>query len=103
MDFWRLFHKFFAGVGLNVKNLFSPHLIVFFILNIRAALIKLNAEMGLAFDEQDLDLYTNLFANVLQRDPTDVECFDIAQSNSEHSRCVLKKEGGETLYGGNCI
>lgn len=42
--------------------------------------------MGLAFDEQDLELYTNLFVNDLKRDPTDVECFDIAQSNSEHSR-----------------
>jgi len=52
----------------------------------RAALEKINVEMGLAFDEQDLALYTDLFQNYLQRNPSDVECFDIGQSNSEHSR-----------------
>lgn len=39
-------------------------------------------EMGLAFDEWDLDYYTNLFKNDMKRDPTNVELFDIAQSNS---------------------
>ena len=52
----------------------------------RAALERLNREAGLAFDDWDLDYYTDLFARRLGRDPTDVECFDIAQSNSEHSR-----------------
>eukprot|EP00026_Physarum_polycephalum_P000814 Phypoly_transcript_00815.p1 GENE.Phypoly_transcript_00815~~Phypoly_transcript_00815.p1 ORF type:complete len:1325 (+),score=193.92 Phypoly_transcript_00815:32-4006(+) len=52
----------------------------------RVALERLNKEMGLAFDEHDINLYTDIFQNVLKRDPTDVECFDIAQSNSEHSR-----------------
>ncbi len=52
----------------------------------RAALEKINAEAGLAFDEWDLDYYTDLFSRVIGRDPTNVECFDIAQSNSEHSR-----------------
>ena len=52
----------------------------------RAALERANREMGLAFDEQDLDYYTGLFRDRLHRDPTDVELFDIAQSNSEHSR-----------------
>ncbi len=52
----------------------------------RAALERLNREMGLAFDDWDLDYYTRLFREKLRRDPTDVECFDIAQSNSEHSR-----------------
>ena len=52
----------------------------------RAALEKINREMGLAFDEWDLDYYTDLFANRVGRNPTNVECFDIAQSNSEHSR-----------------
>jgi len=52
----------------------------------RAALERVNREMGLAFDEWDLDYYTQLFAEQLKRDPTNVECFDIAQSNSEHSR-----------------
>lgn len=44
--------------------------------------------MGLAFDEWDLDYYTSMFRDELKRDPTNVELFDIAQSNSEHSRCV---------------
>jgi phosphoribosylformylglycinamidine synthase len=52
----------------------------------RAALERINREMGLAFDEWDLDYYTTLFAERIGRDPTNVECFDIAQSNSEHSR-----------------
>ena len=38
------------------------------------------------FDDWDLDYYTDLFKNKLKRDPTDVECFDMGQSNSEHSR-----------------
>ncbi|EFN52340.1 hypothetical protein CHLNCDRAFT_139160 [Chlorella variabilis] len=42
-------------------------------------------EMGLAFDEWDLDYYTQMFRDELGRDPTNVELFDIAQSNSEHS------------------
>ncbi len=52
----------------------------------RAALERINREMGLAFDEWDLDYYTDLFLNRVGRNPTNVECFDIAQSNSEHSR-----------------
>ena len=52
----------------------------------RKALEKASEEMGLGFDEDDLDLYTKLFVESLGRDPTDVECFDMGQSNSEHSR-----------------
>ncbi|EFA75406.1 phosphoribosylformylglycinamide synthase [Heterostelium album PN500] len=52
----------------------------------RSALERINKEMGLAFDEADLALYTDLFMNHLKRNPSDVECFDIGQSNSEHSR-----------------
>ncbi|HEX9885585.1 MAG TPA: phosphoribosylformylglycinamidine synthase [Longimicrobiales bacterium] len=52
----------------------------------RAALERVNAGMGLAFDDWDLDYYTELFTNRIGRNPTNVECFDIAQSNSEHSR-----------------
>eukprot|EP00879_Flechtneria_rotunda_P005989 GHRR01006298.1.p1 GENE.GHRR01006298.1~~GHRR01006298.1.p1 ORF type:complete len:1281 (+),score=448.03 GHRR01006298.1:710-4552(+) len=51
----------------------------------RAALENVNEEMGLAFDDWDLDYYTRLFRD-MGRDPTNVELFDIAQSNSEHSR-----------------
>lgn len=35
---------------------------------------------GLAFDSWDLDYYTALFQRV-KRNPTSVECFDLAQSN----------------------
>jgi phosphoribosylformylglycinamidine synthase len=52
----------------------------------RGALERINHELGLAFDEWDLDYYTDLFANRIGRNPTNVECFDVAQSNSEHSR-----------------
>lgn len=35
---------------------------------------------------QDLVYYTRMFAEDMQRDPTNVELFDVAQSNSEHRR-----------------
>ncbi len=54
--------------------------------NGRAALERINQELGLAFDDWDLDFYTALFRDRMGRDPSNVECFDIAQSNSEHSR-----------------
>ncbi|RWS26136.1 phosphoribosylformylglycinamidine synthase-like protein [Leptotrombidium deliense] len=50
------------------------------------ALKEISNEMGLAFDEWDLQYYTKLFRDVFKRNPTSVECFDLAQSNSEHSR-----------------
>ncbi|KAF8081166.1 hypothetical protein N665_0902s0019 [Sinapis alba] len=52
----------------------------------REALEYINQRMGLAFDEQDLQYYTRLFKDDIKRNPTNVELFDIAQSNSEHSR-----------------
>ena len=52
----------------------------------RPALEKINREMGLGLDDWDLDYYTNLFAKDIRRNPTNVECFDLSQSNSEHSR-----------------
>jgi phosphoribosylformylglycinamidine synthase len=52
----------------------------------RAALEKINEELGLSFDSNDLDYYTAMFREQLKRDPTDVEVFDVGQSNSEHSR-----------------
>jgi len=36
---------------------------------------------GLAFDEYDIDYYTKLFRDEIGRNPTSVECFDLAQSN----------------------
>lgn len=52
----------------------------------RAALEEVNNTMGLALDNWDLDFYTSMFRDQLKRNPTSVECFDLAQSNSEHSR-----------------
>ncbi len=52
----------------------------------RSALQNINAEMGLGLDEWDIDYYHNLFVNDIGRNPTNVECFDLSQSNSEHSR-----------------
>ncbi|XP_030241887.1 phosphoribosylformylglycinamidine synthase isoform X2 [Drosophila navojoa] len=52
----------------------------------RTALERINQELGLAFTDYDLDYYYDLFGNILKRDPTTVELFDCAQSNSEHSR-----------------
>lgn len=52
----------------------------------RSALEKVNRDLGLAFDEWDLNYYTKLFQERVKRNPTSVECFDLAQSNSEHSR-----------------
>lgn len=52
----------------------------------RAALEEINRKMGLGLDDWDLDYYTNLFVKEIKRNPTNVECFDLSQSNSEHSR-----------------
>ncbi len=52
----------------------------------RVALERINNELGLGWDEWDIDFYLKLFRDHLRRNPTDVECFDLAQSNSEHSR-----------------
>ena len=51
----------------------------------RAALEKVDKEMGLAFDEEDFDYYLTLFRDDIGRDPTNVELFDMGQINSEHS------------------
>uniref|UniRef100_F1KRI4 phosphoribosylformylglycinamidine synthase n=2 Tax=Ascaris suum TaxID=6253 RepID=F1KRI4_ASCSU len=67
---------------------------------------KANTELGLAFDDADIQYYYDLFANKMQRNPTDVELFDLAQSNSEHSRHTFFKgrlvvdgiERKETLF-----
>jgi len=40
-----------------------------------------NLLAGLAFDDWDLDYYTDMFKTKLNRNPTSVECFDLAQSN----------------------
>lgn len=40
-------------------------------------------DMGLAFDDWDLDYYTNLFCEDMKRNPTNVELFDIAQVRAD--------------------
>lgn len=49
------------------------------------ALRDFNNTDGLAFDEDDIAYYSKLFRQ-LHRNPTNVELYDLAQSNSEHSR-----------------
>ena len=56
--------------------------------------------MGLAFDDWDLEYYTKLFKD-MGRDPTNVELFDIAQSNSEHSRHWFFK--GDLVLDGKAV
>ncbi|XP_050194957.1 phosphoribosylformylglycinamidine synthase-like, partial [Myiozetetes cayanensis] len=51
----------------------------------RKELEKADRELGLAFDPWDVEFYTRLFQRI-GRNPSTVECFDLAQSNSEHSR-----------------
>ena len=52
----------------------------------REALGEVSARLGLFFDDWDVDYYVRLFRDTIRRNPTVVECFDLAQSNSEHSR-----------------
>tara|TARA_Y100001970_G_scaffold292320_1_gene433145 strand:- start:29 stop:3757 length:3729 start_codon:yes stop_codon:yes gene_type:complete len=48
-------------------------------------LYKYNQKYSFGFDKYDINYYKNLFTK-LGRNPTNVELFDLAQSNSEHSR-----------------
>ncbi len=50
------------------------------------ALRAINRELGLGMDAWDIGFYHDLFVNKFRRNPTDVECFQLAQANSEHSR-----------------
>lgn len=50
------------------------------------ALRKESERLGLGFDAQDMRYYVKLFRDEMKRNATDVELFDLAQSNSEHSR-----------------
>ncbi|KAI3368319.1 hypothetical protein L3Q82_008027 [Scortum barcoo] len=65
----------------------------------RAALEKANDELGLAFDSWDLDFYTSMFQRI-KRNPTSVECFDLAQSNRwAQSSLVLPGAGRMEIDG----
>ncbi|CAL4124709.1 unnamed protein product, partial [Meganyctiphanes norvegica] len=52
----------------------------------KEALKEINDTMGLAFDAWDIEYYADMFKTKVKRNPTTVELFDLAQSNSEHSR-----------------
>ena len=52
----------------------------------RKVLRQTSVEMGLGLDEQDIEMIGHLFVDILKRNPTDVELFQLAQANSEHSR-----------------
>ena len=61
------------------------------------ALRNISNQLGLSFDEWDIEYYTKLFRDTLKRNPTTVECFDLAQSNSEHSRHWFFKVGQDMM------
>lgn len=50
------------------------------------ALRNINKEIGLGMDDWDEHFYYDLFINYFKRNPTSVECFQLGQANSEHSR-----------------
>ncbi len=50
------------------------------------ALKEANRILGLGMDNADILYYYNLFVNILKRNPTDVELFQLGNANSEHSR-----------------
>ncbi|MFA5925892.1 MAG: phosphoribosylformylglycinamidine synthase [Parcubacteria group bacterium] len=47
---------------------------------------KINKEIGLGMDDWDINYYFDLFTKTFKRNPTNVECFQLGQANSEHSR-----------------
>jgi phosphoribosylformylglycinamidine synthase len=65
----------------------------------KAALEEINRKMGLGLDEWDINYYYDLFVKDIRRNPTNVECFDLSQSNSEHSRHWFF--GGRLVIDGN--
>jgi len=70
------------GTGIKPEKLFHIPLIEKGV----DALKEINDSMGLGLDSWDIDFYYNLFVNKIRRDPTNVECFQLSQANSEHSR-----------------
>lgn len=68
------------------------------------ALKDVSQKLGLFFDDWDINYYVTLFRDKMKRNPTVVECFDLAQSNSEHSRHwffkgILNIEGRKKVAG----
>jgi phosphoribosylformylglycinamidine synthase len=64
----------------------EPVVIVPFFENGIEALRRINRDMGLGMDAWDVGFYYDLFVEKFKRNPTNVECFQLAQANSEHSR-----------------
>jgi len=70
------------------------------------ALRKINSEMGLGMDDWDINFYYKMFTKEIRRNPTNVECFQLGQANSEHSRhwffkgkmILDEQEKPETLF-----
>ena len=52
----------------------------------KPALWKISQELGFDWDNQDIERVHALYVDDLERNPTDVELFDDAQANSDHSR-----------------
>ncbi|MCH8748142.1 hypothetical protein IH781_00165 [Patescibacteria group bacterium] len=52
----------------------------------KVALEEVNSALGLGMDARDLEYYQHLFVEVLKRNPTDVELFQLGNANSEHCR-----------------
>ena len=61
---------------------------------------NVNEELNLGFDDVDIEYYKNYFKSI-DRMPKDVELFDLAQSDSEHSRHWIFN--GQLVIDGNYI
>ncbi len=68
--------------GIEPKGVFEVKLIEFG----KQALEDINNNLGLGMDDWDINFYYELFTKDIKRNPTNVECFQLGQSNSEHSR-----------------
>jgi phosphoribosylformylglycinamidine synthase len=52
----------------------------------KCALEEINTRMGLGMDKWDINFYYEMFVRDFKRNPTNIECFQLGQINSEHSR-----------------
>ncbi len=52
----------------------------------KRALEEMNEDLGLGMDDWDINFYYKMFKDDIKRNPTNVECFQLGQANSEHSR-----------------
>ncbi|SVA13635.1 uncharacterized protein METZ01_LOCUS66489 [marine metagenome] len=62
---------------------------------------QFNKTFSLGFDDKDIKLYSHIFYDELKRNPTNVELFDLSQSNSEHCRHWLFR--GKLRLDGNIL